>query len=622
MRPGSIHCIAMGLLVGCYSPTLPENQPCSETQNCPESLTCDLASNECVSEVPEAARFVDLSAYAHHACGIDAQGGLWCWGRNQSSVLGLGDTDARLVPTRVGVESDWLAIEVGENVTCGVRAIDQLWCWGDDLETFPSNTLNPRQIAGSFKSVSVGFDAWCAIGTDDTLLCSRRGQVPVTAIEPTPIVPVQVAVTRGVVCAIDVDANLWCWGDNRFGQVGNGETSFDIPVPVATPNQITGSFSEVEIGDGHTCALLVDGRLMCWGDCQAGQLGRSQDCNTPTLVDSNTYTAVSAGDGHTCAIRDGKMVCFGENFHGELGSKGGRASSEPLEIELFGEWTAITAGNNFTCGLRGNDEAWCWGDNRFGQLGDDGGGTVFTPVAIDAGPFTQVVSGEANGCAIRDDGTLWCWGANSFGQLGDGSTFERRRPVQIGTDADWLAIAIERTFACGIRAPGTLWCWGDNRHRQLGIGGNSDVLVPTQVGIEDGWTEIAVIDEMGCGVLDGELQCWGTNRSSMPTREDVNLTKIVGQNQFFLAQDPTTGNAVSFSWFQAPLAESTTIADWTALEVGIDHACGLRGTELWCYGANGFGQLGGGDGSTTLEGARESTNGSWTTVSAGAQRPA
>jgi len=604
----------MGLLVGCYSPTLPENQPCSETQNCPEGLVCDLGTNECVSTVPETARFVKLSSADENTCGIDQAGALFCWGRNERAELGLGDQDDRLKPTRVGVESDWLDVRAGVFVTCGLRATDQLWCWGDS-PIDDTMVLNPRQVAGAYTTLTVGQDVWCAIDTGGALICHRRNEPTAPEPIPTSLVPVQIAANGHTACAIDTDQQLWCWGDNAAFQVGTGD---NLNVAADAPNQIQGRFQVVEMGDNAVCAITTGGELECWGNC-GGQIGRNDNCGTPTVVEpERKFRDVSVGGGHTCAIDvDGKLHCAGNNnVHGELGTHGGLPSLELLEVEGFGDWTSVSAGTRFTCGLRADQEAWCWGDNRFGQLGDRGGGDVSAPVEIDPGPFDAVFAGSANGCALRD-GALWCWGSNSFGQLGDNTTLERRRPVQIGSDTDWAKISIRRTQACGIRTDSTLWCWGNNSQRQLGIGGNLDARVPTQVGDQAGWTEIAVADETTCGVRDGVVLCWGARRTSMPVKElDQTVTSLSATTNSFLAIDG--GGALAFSPFMDPTPESTLVTAWDTLDVGQGHACGLIGSELWCYGLNNEGQLG----RMTATGQnpdaeRESTNGSFKRVSAG-----
>ena len=611
MRLGSIRCIAMGLLVGCYSPTFPENQPCSETQRCPEGLACDIAANECVAQVPETARFVKLSTYDDNVCGIDPLGALYCWGHNARAELGLGDTDPRSVPTRVGVESDWLDVHTGKHLTCGLRAGDQLWCWGDDLAA-NTGILNPRQVAGAYTTLTVGDDTWCAIEAAG-LVCQTRGAEPILQVLPAGVAPVQITATHGTVCVIDDAERLWCWGNNNAAQLGTGDNTSLTP---DLAHQITGAWKAVELGDSATCAIATTGTLSCWGQCGEGQLGRNTECGIPGVVDDErTFASVSVGRNQTCAIDvAGTLSCMGTNESGELGAKGGLPSSELLDVE-HGEWTHVATGNRITCGLRADHEAWCWGNNELGELGDGGGGTELAPVAVDPGPFDKVFAGRANGCALRE-GTLWCWGANGFGQLGDGTTIERRRPVQIGTDNDWRTISITRTHACGIRENGTLWCWGNNSQKQLGIGGNLDVSVPTQVGTSTGWTEVAVAQDNVCGILDGFVHCWGRLRTSMPERElEQPVSSLSASGSTFTVIDSTTGGTLSFGPFQAPTPEE--LQAWTSVDRGVDHACGLIGSELWCYGVNIYGQLGRTSDFNNNPAAREASNGDWLTFSAG-----
>lgn len=401
-------------------------------------------------------------------------------------------------------------------------------------------------------------------------------------------------------------------GTTAPNQVGNGDP---LTLAAETPHQITGAWQTVDLGDSATCAITTGGELSCWGVCGEGQLGRVDGCALPAVVDAREYVDVSVGAGQTCVIdAGGELSCMGTNLFGELGAKGGVASVELLPVE-HGAWTKVVTGTRVTCGLRAGNEAWCWGDNRFGQLGDGGGGDELEPVEIDPGPFDAVFSGSANGCALRA-GTLWCWGANGFGQLGDGTVFERRRPVQIGTDADWKTIAITRTHACGIRDNGTLWCWGHNADKQLGIGGNLDAHVPTQVGSETGWTEVAVADDNACGILDGFLYCWGRLRSSMPEQElDQPVSSLTASGGVFSVFDPALGGSLIFGPFQSLMMEE--LQPWTVVGRGLNHSCGLIGSELWCYGFNSEGQLGRPVNFETNLAARETTNGSWSAMSVG-----
>jgi alpha-tubulin suppressor-like RCC1 family protein len=372
--------------------------------------------------------------------------------------------------------------------------------------------------------------------------------------------------------------------------------------------------------------LQTDGVLMCWGSCGA-QLehgGTDVECFTPRNADEDggLYTYVDAGIGHTCALSGGKVFCFGNNGDGQLGNRGGDDAFDLFEIAGYDQWTSVTAGLGFTCGIRGEtNEAWCWGNNERGQLGDGGGGVVLEPTLVDSRPYDKLHLDDQTGCAIRTDATLWCWGSNSFGQLGDGTTFERRRPVQIGTDADWLAVATARTSACGIRAPGTLWCWGNNEDTQLGIGGTPvQAEVPTQVGPQAGWSEVAVGITNACGVLDDMLHCWGRDSSAFPESLGVaarSLTAFADRYGAITATD----QASLFGVFEDPTTqiESPGIADWITFVRGQDHFCGVRSNmTVFCGGGSFDGQLGIQDTNTQVVAVQEETMGArWVHVSTG-----
>jgi alpha-tubulin suppressor-like RCC1 family protein len=601
----------MVCLTGCYAPTLPEDQGCSETDRCPEGLSCDLATHTCVSELPEAARFVQLSAYFHHTCGIDATGALWCWGESTRGALGVIDDDPRFVPELLAGAPDWKQVSVGKDISCGIRDPDTLWCWGQDLADLGSDERVPVQVPGNWSAVAAGEDGYCSIGLDGSVSCRfRPSSAPV--VQNVPIVATQIGVARGAVCAIDNLQQLFCWGDNASGQLGTGD---QFSLPAETPNHIEGTWQSLSLGDEHVCAIDTAGGMSCWGSCGAGQLGRDDDCFTPERVDDKIYTAVDAGDGHTCAVRnDGVMVCFGDNRVGQLGERGGVATVELTPIARFDQWTAVAAGDEYTCGLRGDGEAWCWGTNRRGELGDGGGGLALDPVPID-GLWDAVTVGFHTVCGIQTDRSLWCFGGNAFGQLGDGTVFERRRPVRIGSDQDWLAVSPGRTVTCGIRAPGTLWCWGDNDNRQLGTGSTSSSLVPVQVGTDTTWTEVAVTNTNVCGVSNGELFCWGRDVKATPERQDRQVTSLHAHpDSGFTAID---GGRL-FAWTQTPSAapDEVFVTDWTYVENGLDHTCGLRGDQIWCVGQNSNGQLGNAGEATTFA-VQEQTLGSWSAVDSG-----
>ena len=147
---------------------------------------------------------------------------------------------------------------------------------------------------------------------------------------------------------------------------------------------------------------------------------------------------------------------------------------------------AVSAGENFSLGIKGDGSLWAWGQNNLGQLGDGSGEESRVPVRIGTDTtWRKIAAGQTYALAIKGNGTLWAWGDNSQNQLGDGSTTPRAQPVQIGTDANWVQIAAGTEHSLGIKSDGTLWVWGRNLYGQLGTGvAITNRTTPFQLGVE------------------------------------------------------------------------------------------------------------------------------------------
>ena len=217
------------------------------------------------------------------------------------------------------------------------------------------------------------------------------------------------------------------------------------------------TYSTLTAGEEHTCAILDDGSVSCWGYNYNGQLGdgTTTDRSTPTQTSSlgtgRTAVAITAGAYHTCAILDdGSVSCWGNNYYGQLGDGTTTQRNTPTQTSSLGTGrtaVAITAGAIHTCAILDDGSVSCWGYNGNGRLGDGTNtnrntptqtsslGTDRTAVAITAGAYHT--------CAILDDGSVSCWGYNGYGQLGDGTNTDRNTPTQtssLGTDRTAVAI--------------------------------------------------------------------------------------------------------------------------------------------------------------------------------------
>ncbi len=286
---------------------------------------------------------------------------------------------------------------------------DTLWCWGD-------NALGQLGI-GSNTSSSV--------------------PVQVTGL-PEPVIQLM---ARGYhTCAVLADESLWCWGYNNNGQLGDGTTvSRNLPVPVTGMDH---DVAYVAAGIYHTCAILKTGALHCWGLNTYGQVGDgtlTQRLTPVQVTFSGTTSPVAVVDGgvhHSCAVlADGTMWCWGRNHWGQLGNGTTTDSALPVQVpSLSGITTAVSMESYFTCAVQTGGTLWCWGYNADGVLGNGTPDSVPHPVpsavvGLPAGAV-QVATGFYAACALLDDNAVWCWGRNNtFGQLGDGTMANSAIPV-------------------------------------------------------------------------------------------------------------------------------------------------------------------------------------------------
>src|SRR5438445_624252 len=242
------------------------------------------------------------------------------------------------------------------------------------------------------------------------------------------------------------DGTVQCWGRNNFGQLGNGDgnlTSSSVPVAVRGLTTATG----VVTGDAHTCALLGDGTVQCWGVGDSGQRGDGTFNNiasVPVAVVGmggaghlTNALAVAARGYHSCALLgDGTVRCWGRNDEWQLGDATTTGRPAPMQVAGIAGALAVGGGDHHTCALLADGTVQCWGRNLEGQLGDGTTTSSSTPVRV--GGITGAVAvsaGILHTCALLANGTVKCWGAvgpnNDFGQLGNGATTGSSTPVTV-----------------------------------------------------------------------------------------------------------------------------------------------------------------------------------------------
>ena len=305
---------------------------------------------------------------------------------------------------------------------------------------------------------------------------------------------------RDMILNIKGDGTLWTWGLNNKGQLGQNSTG-----NYSSPIQIGSGSDWAAVGDLHHYAVCsatkTDGTLWFWGDGDSKhQYGAVVDRSSPTQVPGTTWSASFTGSNHAGALTTtGELWSWGYNSGGQLGQNDRTDSLLPLQIPGT-TWLSATGNTASTIAVKTDGTLWAWGDSNTGQLGLNNLTKYSSPAQIPGTTWTQKISSNGESTiAVKSDGTLWGWGKNTTaGQLGQNNRTNYSSPVQIpGTN--WDKVAVGNYYQMfGIKTDGTLWVWGDNRYGSLAI--NSEVKYSSPVQIPGTWDTV-----IGAGTDNGGI---------------------------------------------------------------------------------------------------------------------
>lgn len=535
--------------------------------------------------------FSAVSAGSTHACGI-ARGQAYCWGTSTTGALGGAASPAR-TPTLVAGLADKLvtAISAGTNRSCAI-ADGQVYCWGTGVGATPTVVTgmvgSPSSLtSGGSQSCAVAAgNAYCWTGTAATQLGGGLANRTVASV----------SAGSNHACAV-ADGMVFCWGTNTYGQLGDGTNTNRAAPTLSWKGELTGRLvSQVSAGGAHTCAI-ADGGAYCWGAGGSGRLGDGSMTNRTTAVVvsgiSGTVTAIAAGFTHTCAVSGGSAWCWGAT-PGNAAATNTTTASVVTSGTLSGRTlSTVTAGNGFSC-VGGDVPAACWGLGTLAQLGNGAAATSTTPVeATLNGPSCE------EGAVRRSDSTCsLAQGTDYYFRLGyaigswtapqsawvKGSTTTRpgvtasvSSRTQNSLNLQWDPAAeraqsygqytLQRSTASNGSSPVTLGSTGATNWTDQG-----------GLAFSRTFSKVAAGGAHSCGILAGELYCWGANASGQ-----LGLGDTSGRST------PTlVGGALA----------NKTVTDITA---GGSHTCALTsGDGLYCWGENGYGQVGVGGGADRL----------------------
>ncbi len=674
-----------------------------------------------------------------HICAIADNNQAYCWGQNGRGQLGNGNNSNQSTPAQVlrptGVNW-WKNINTGFRHTCAIADNDQMYCWGygangrlgnglNSDQSTPVLANNPAGVTG-WQNVFAGADQSCAFATNDQIYCWGRnsyGQLGNgnTTDQPTltqVILPTNVnswKELKGVwlhYCAVADNDQMYCWGRNNDGQLGNGNTNNQSsPVQIASVSG-AGQWQTFSPGANHTCAIAANHQMYCWGDNSTGSLGNNTTTNSLTPVQVvnpvgvTQWTDALNSYDHNCAIADDNQTyCWGWGFNYVLGNGdqnhrlvptlvditkvdgsgpavqfGGitvaksdaqmvndshlrvkvpahavgkvdiTISNNPtdsqtyldifeytdlspgliltsiskIEDNYFGGEEVIVQGDNFvnqnykqvsaatyhTCAIDLSSQIVCWGRGSEGLLGNGLISDQFTPVPINnpvgVNSWRSVETGFNHTCAIADNDQAYCWGKNDRGQIGDGSMSDEFTPTLITRPAgvnSWRTIKTGFAHACAIADNNQAYCWGGGSFGVLGNGSSSDQNTPTLVTNPTGvssWKAIRIEYSHACAIADNDqAYCWGRGTSGK-----------LGNGFIFDRNVPTL------------VTNPTGITGWKNIGVGRNHSCAIADNDqAYCWGGGMNGTLGNGstsDQNTPILVTNPAGISSWKTIQTGA----
>lgn len=549
----------------------------------------------------------DIAAGYEHTCALLDDHTMKCWGDNSNGQLGVGDNLNRghqagsmesLNPINVGVGRLVKKIATGNSHTCAILDNDTLKCWGrnftgalgmgvGDLNAPHTNPINFG--ANTVKEVAAGYIYTCALLNDNSIKC---------------------------------------FGYNSSGQLGVDNTS-DQALPGAAVNLAGHTAKKLAAGYMHMCAILDNDAVKCWGSNSIGQSGVENNTNYGATAGSmatlpevmlgggRTAKSIAAFVHHTCALLDNDtMKCWGHNAYGQLGidnavSKGAAALDMqnllPINLGVGRTARGIMASAFASCAILDNNTLKCWGNNATGRLGygdtsDRGkvgpGFSIYDLLAINVGvslTVKEVAVGNMETCAIMSDNSLKCWGSNWNGKLGYNDTADRGKvagdmaslpSVYLGVGRSAVKVTIGWHHTCAILDNGAVKCWGYNNNGQLGtndttsrgnVPGSMEALGEVYLGAGRTAVDIQAGYQHSCALLDdGTVKCWGWN--------------ISGQ----LGQNDKSNRGSSANSMQSLLPVYLGVGRTAvSMSSGWQHVCViLDDTSLKCWGSNSTGELG------------------------------
>jgi len=357
----------------------------------------------------------------------------------------------------------------------------------NSTDTISSSGSTICTITADYRVVCWGANDMGQLGQGNTNSISNMVNITLTTANH----PVDIAVGKHHTCVVTSAGEIECWGQNNFGQLGRGfmcaygsySNGCNGNFAVTSPGEVQFNgqygFVEVSVGDTHTCGILENGKVMCWGSNSDGQLGdgTNSDSSIPVYVSSAQsiyFTQIDLGKAHSCATNySGEIYCWGRNSFGQLGDGTIQNRLTPTMVNLPIGYSAVSvsSGGDHSCAILNGSQPACWGRNSQGQLGD---GTLLgklEPRIIQNSAWSgvsRITAGETQSCVITSNNQVWCWGESSSGMFSSSNSIITI-PVQVNNRNSIGAslVVVGENHLCISTIRWSVMCTGDNQENQI-----------------------------------------------------------------------------------------------------------------------------------------------------------
>jgi len=414
------------------------------------------------------------------------------------SIIQLEDPNKSFVYERFTIKKDIsMQFSIKKNIfkdsifyiIAGINITEQVRCWG--------NGSNGQ----------LGYDNANNVGDGEPL----SGTMPPNDVNVGGTVT-QITSGSNFICALLEEGNVRCWGNGLNGRLGYGNINpvgdgVGLSIIDAGNVAVGGTVTQISAGRGHTCALLEGGNVRCWGISDYGQLGYGNAFNVGdglgvSIIDAGnvniggTVIQIAAGGFHSCALlEEGNVRCWGRNDYGQLGygnvdSIGngiGLSIIAAGDVNVGGAVIKLESGESHTCALLEGGNMRCWGRGEYGQLGYGNVNNVGNGVGLSingtgnvntGGVVTQITAGNLHTCALLETGTVRCWGYGVNGQLGYNNAnnvgYSAATSIVNSGDVDVggrvIHISNGANHTCAVLESRSVRCWGAGGSGRLGYG--------------------------------------------------------------------------------------------------------------------------------------------------------